>query len=145
MEINDTRIYRVLYVGNDEVGASSEKNNTASIFVKPYLSRYTYAGDFFETPEALENEMIAQATRLAYQQLCDGTASSQVIVHYLKLATAKEKIEQDILYKQSKLIDAKTEAIKDQKKSEKLYQDALNAFRTYSGQRQEVDEDEDIL
>ena len=99
----------------------------------------------FETPEALENEMIAQATRLAYQQLCDGTASSQVIVHYLKLATAKEKIEQDILYKQSKLIDAKTEAIKDQKKSEKLYQDALNAFRTYSGQRQEVDEDEDIL
>ena len=39
----------------------------------------------------------------------------------------------------------KTESIKDQKKSEKLYQEALNAFRTYSGQRQEVDEDEDIL
>lgn len=105
----------------------------------------SYALPSFESDEALENAMIAQATRLAYQQLCDGTASSQVITHYLKLGTQKEKIEQDILKKQAKLIDAKTESIKDQKKSEKLYQDALNAFRTYSGQRQEVDENEELL
>lgn len=99
----------------------------------------------YESEEALENAMIAQATRLAYQQLCDGTASSQVITHYLKLGTQKEKLEQEMLRKQVSLVDAKTESIKDQKKSEKLYQEALNAFRTYSGQRQEVDEDEDIL
>lgn len=99
----------------------------------------------FESEEALENAMISQATRLAWQQLCDGTASSQVITHYLKLGSTKERIEQDILRKQAKLIDAKTESIKDQKKSEKLYQDALNAFRTYSGQRQEVDPDEELL
>ena len=99
----------------------------------------------YESEEALENAMIAQATRLAYQQLCDGTASSQVITHYLKLGSTKERIEQEMLRKQVSLIDAKTESIKDQKKSEKLYQEALNAFRTYSGQRQEVDEDEDIL
>lgn len=109
------------------------------------VSTETYALPSFESDEALENAMIAQATRLAYQQLCDGTASSQVITHYLKLGTQKEKIEQDILKKQAKLIDAKTESIKDQKKSEKLYQDALNAFRTYSGQRQEVDENEELL
>lgn len=99
----------------------------------------------FESEEALENAMISQATRLAWQQLCDGTASSQVITHFLKLGSTKERIEQDILKKQAKLIDAKTESIKDQKKSEKLYQDALNAFRTYSGQRQEVDPDEELL
>jgi hypothetical protein len=68
-----------------------------------------------------------------------------VITHYLKLGSTKERIEQEMLRKQVSLIDAKTESIKDQKKSEKLYQEALNAFRTYSGQRQEVDEDEDIL
>ncbi len=105
----------------------------------------SYTLPSFESDDALENAMVAQATRLAYQQLCDGTASSQVIVHYLKLGTQKEKMEQDILKKQAKLLDAKTESIKDQKKSEKLYQDALNAFRTYSGQRQEVDENEELL
>lgn len=112
---------------------------------QPPISDESFQLPAFESEEALENAMIAQATRLAYQQLCDGTASSQVITHFLKLGTAKERIENDILRKQAKLIDAKTEAIKDQKKSEKLYQDALNAFRTYSGQRQEVDEDEDLL
>ena len=98
----------------------------------------------FETDEALENFMISKATRLACQQLCDGTASSQVIVHYLKLGSTKERIEQDILKKQAKLIDAKTEAIKDQKKSEESYRKALDAFRTYSGNR-EVDLDENLL
>lgn len=105
----------------------------------------TYDLPAYESEEALENAMISAATRLAYQQLMDGTASSQVITHYLKLGSTKERIEQDILRKQAKLIDAKTESIKDQKKSEKLYQDALNAFRTYSGQRQEVDPDEELL
>ena len=112
---------------------------------EPQSSGQKYVLPTYETEEALENEMIAQATRLAYQQLCDGTASSQVITHYLKLGSTKERIEQEMLKKQVQLIDAKTESIKDQKKSEKLYQDALNAFRTYSGQRQEVDDEEDIL
>ena len=105
----------------------------------------TYELPVFETEEALENAMIAQANRLAYQQLCDGTASSQVIVHYLKLGSTKEKIEREILEKQAKLIDAKTESLKEQKKSEEKYQEALIAFRTYSGQRQEVDLDENLL
>lgn len=117
------------------MGKKKEPQNSNQKFILPA----------YETEEALENEMIAQATRLAYQQLCDGTASSQVITHYLKLGSTKERIEQEMLKKQVQLIDAKTESIKDQKKSEKLYQDALNAFRTYSGQRQEVNDEEDIL
>lgn len=112
---------------------------------EPQNSQESYELPVYESEEALENAMIAKATRLAYQQLCDGTASSQVITHFLKLGSTKERIEQDILKKQAKLIDAKTESIKDQKKTDKLYQDALNAFRTYSGQRQEVDPDEDIF
>lgn len=85
------------------------------------------------TPEARENQMINLAVDLAEQQLRDGTASSQVLTHYLKLATAKERIEREILEKQKELITAKTEALKSAKKVEELYGAAIEAMRKYSG------------
>lgn len=85
------------------------------------------------TPEARENQLIALAVDLAERQLSEGTASSQVISHYLKLGSTKEKIEKDILIQQRELIQAKTAAIKSAKNSEELYSKALNAMRTYSG------------
>jgi hypothetical protein len=86
-----------------------------------------------KTPEARENQMIALAVDLAEKQLENGTASSQVITHFLKLGSTKEKIEKDILEKQAELITAKTEAIKSHKRIEELYGEALNAMRRYSG------------
>lgn len=83
--------------------------------------------------EARENQMIALAVNLAEKQLLDGTASSQVICHYLKLATTREKIEKEILEKQKELIDAKTDSIKSAKKVEEMYAEALNAMKVYSG------------
>lgn len=85
------------------------------------------------TPEARENQMISLAVDLAERQLMDGTASSQVITHYLKLGTTKERIEREILEKQKELITAKTEALQSQKRVEELYADALNAMRRYAG------------
>ena len=41
------------------------------------------------TPEARENQLISLAIDLAEQQLRNGTASSQVITHYLKLGSSK--------------------------------------------------------
>lgn len=87
------------------------------------------------TPEARENQMIALAVDLAEQQLRAGTASSQVITHYLKLGSTKERIEKEILEQQRDLISAKTEALKSQKRVEELYSDALNAMRRYSGDK----------
>ena len=92
------------------------------------------------TPEAQENYMIALATNLAEKQLRDGTASSQVITHYLKLGSTKERIEKEILEKQKELIEAKTQNLKSIENSEKLYADALKAFRGYSGHGDEVDD-----
>ena len=86
------------------------------------------------TPEARENQMISLAVDLAEQQLRDGTASSQVITHYLKLGSTKERIEREILERQKDLITAKTENLKSQKRVEELYAEALKAFRTYNGQ-----------
>lgn len=84
------------------------------------------------TPEGRENQMIALAVDLAEKQMIKGTASSQVITHYLKLGSTKEKIEKDILEKQKELITAKTEAIKSANRVEELYTNALNAMRSYS-------------
>ena len=85
------------------------------------------------TPEARENQLIALAVDLAEKQLMEGTASSQVITHYLKLGSTKERIEKEILEKQKDLIEAKTEALKSARRVEELYSDAIKAFGIYRG------------
>lgn len=96
------------------------------------------------TPEGRENQLIALATDLAERQLREGTASSQVITHYLKLGSTKERIEREILLEQKKLIAAKTEDLESRKEIKALYADALKAMKTYSGQG-DTDDDTDIL
>ena len=95
------------------------------------------------TPEAREAQLIYMATELAAQQLRDGTASSQVITHFLKLGTEKERIEREILEKQKDLISAKTQALADAADMKQLYTDAIKAMRRYSGNGDMDDEQED--
>ena len=85
------------------------------------------------TPEARENQLISLAVDLAEKQLKEGRASSQVICHYLKLASSKEKLEKELLEKQVELAAAKTEMIQSAKRTEELYRNALNAMKSYSG------------
>lgn len=98
------------------------------------------------TPEARDNQLIFLATDLAERQLREGTASSQVITHYLKLGATREKEQLEIerLREENKLLKAKTEALQSQKSSEELYANAIKAMRQYSGHGDEIDEgDED--
>lgn len=95
------------------------------------------------TPEARENQLISLAVDLAEKQLREGTASSQVITHYLKLGSTKERIEKEILEKQKDLIDAKTQNLKSMERQEQMYAEALKAFRGYSGHGDEEDEEDD--
>lgn len=92
------------------------------------------------TTEAREEQMIAYAIDLAEKQLREGTASSQVITHYLKLGSSKERIEKEILRKQKDLIEAKTAAIQSTQRMEELYKDALAAFSEYSGQNNDTND-----
>lgn len=95
------------------------------------------------SPEARENQLISYAVDLAEQQLRDGTASSQVITHFLKLGSTKERIEKEILEKQKDLIEAKTKAYQASDEIKEMYAEALKAMRTYSGQGgDEADEDD---
>ena len=92
------------------------------------------------SPKARENQLIALAIDVAEDQLRNGTASSQVITHYLKLGTMKEKIEREILEKKKDLIEAQTAKIKSDQSMEELYENAIHAMRNYSGRNDEEDE-----
>ena len=97
------------------------------------------------TPESREDQLVALAINLAEEQLLAGTASSQVISHFLKIGSTKERIEKEILKEKKDLIKAKTEALKSEKRVEELYAEALNAMRRYSGQTtSEGDKDEEL-
>lgn len=85
------------------------------------------------TPEGRENQLISLAVDLAAQQLQDGTASSQVITHYLKLGSMREKLEREKLIEENKLLRAKTKAVENAEEVKVLYENALKAMRNYSG------------
>lgn len=85
------------------------------------------------SPEARENQMISLATNLAEQKLLDGSASTPIIVHYLKLGSMKEQKELEMMNEQMELIKAKTEALQSAKQVEALYKDAMEAMKKYSG------------
>lgn len=93
------------------------------------------------TPEARENQLISRAVDLAERQLIDGTASSQVITHYLKLGTVKNQLELEKLRRENEMLKAKTEAMQSAQKTEELYREALQAMRNYSGM-ESVEDDE---
>lgn len=85
------------------------------------------------TPEARENQLIFLATDLAEKQLREGTASSQVITHYLKLGSTRERLERERLESENKLLKAKTENLESQKNMEEAYMKAIEAMKRYSG------------
>jgi hypothetical protein len=85
------------------------------------------------TPEGREQQLIAAAVDLAEQQIRNGTASAQVITHFLKLGSTRERLEQERLNKENELLHARADAIASGKKVEELYSNALSAMRLYSG------------
>ena len=92
------------------------------------------------TPEARENQMISLAVDLAEKQLMEGTASAQVITHYLKLGATTARLEKEKLERENELLKAKTKALESAERVEELYTNAINAMRNYSGYGSEESE-----
>lgn len=95
------------------------------------------------TPEARENQLIAGAIDLAEKQIEDGTASAQVITHFLKLGSSREKLEQERMAEDIELQKAKREQLASQARVEEMYGAALDAMRSYAGQPPLEQEDPD--
>lgn len=85
------------------------------------------------TPEGRVAQLGALAYDIAEQQMRDGTASSQVITYFLKANSQQQKLEHELKMKELELMAAKTEQIKSTKRSEELMEEAIKAFRNYSG------------
>jgi hypothetical protein len=85
------------------------------------------------TPQAREHQLTAAALDLVEKQIREGTASSQILTHFLKLATEREKLEREQIQKKNNLLDAQAESHASGKRIEDLYTNAIAAMRAYSG------------
>ena len=92
------------------------------------------------TTEGRENQMIALAIDETERRIRDGSASSQVLVHYLKLGTTRNQLETDRLRSDIELTKAKTKALAAQESNEKLFKEAIDAMRKYGGHEAEYED-----
>lgn len=90
-----------------------------------------------KTPEARERQLIAYATDLVEERLLDGSATAQETIHFLKLATTRERLEQEKLSRENELLKARQEQIQSQQRSEEMYQEVITAMRRYAGEEEE--------
>jgi len=87
--------------------------------------------------------MISLADQLAERQLREGTASAQVITHYLKLGSSRERIEQAKIGLEQELLRAKVDQIASAAKQEELFKKAIKAMSMYQGRDEEPDQYEE--
>ena len=94
--------------------------------------------------EDREQELASDAYDLAEEQIRGGTASSQVITHFLKMGSTRERLEQQRIEHENQLMEVKREQISSQARIEELYTHAIDAMRSYSGAPQPAEDlDED--
>lgn len=97
------------------------------------------------TPEARENQIIADAYDLAEKQIREGTASSQVISHFLKMGSPQARLAKEKMELENELIRAKTKAIESGEEIRTMYEEAIKAMREYSGHGGSDDDYSDVF
>lgn len=95
------------------------------------------------TPAARENELVSAAHDLAEEQIRTGQASSQVITHFLKLGSSRERLEQERIQHENELLQVKRESLQRADRMESLMLEAVNAMRSYQGDPTAVVDDDD--
>lgn len=93
--------------------------------------------------EELEKLCIGEATDMALEQLRNRTASSQVIVHFLKLGSLKEQAELEKTRNEIELLKTKKKAIDSDSERTKKYQEVIDAITSYMGKDSEWEVVED--
>ena len=84
------------------------------------------------TPEAREQQLIAIAVDAVEERMLNGTATSQEIIHFLRLGSQKSQLEMEKLRKENELLRAKTEAIQAEKDTRELFAEAIAAMKSYN-------------
>lgn len=92
------------------------------------------------TLEGREDQLIAAAMDLVERRIAEGTASAQETVHFLKLGSVRNQLEQNKLKAENNMLSARVKDMESRQSSEGLYAKALAAFKGYSGE-EPFDED----
>lgn len=93
------------------------------------------------TTEAKQQELIGLAMDWSEKKLRDGTAPAQVVTHFLKQGSERERLELLKLSRENELLNARVAQIEAETRTDELYAQALRAMRRYSGQ-EELEEDD---
>jgi hypothetical protein len=96
-----------------------------------------------KTPEEREAILISKSHKLIESQMDDGTVSATVLAQYAKLGSSREKLEQERLHNENAVLRKKLETMEASIDVRNLMEDALGAFRGYTGQTEQTDEDYD--
>lgn len=94
------------------------------------------------SPEADENQLISLSIDAAKKMLIEGNAPTSIVLHYLKLATTRERMEREMMETQKELMEAKKQALESQAKVEQLYAEAMKAMQRYSGYGEEPNDNQ---
>lgn len=82
-------------------------------------------------PEEREKQLIALAVDDVERKIRSGRAPTAVLVHYLKLATAKEQLEKEKLRKEIALLESKKLLADSTVRMEELSVKAIQAISSY--------------
>lgn len=88
-------------------------------------------------------QLSSHAYDLAEEQIRGGTASSQVITHFLKVGSTRERLEQQRIVHENEMLQVKRQAIESQARVEELYVQAISAMRSYAGTATEITDGDD--
>lgn len=85
------------------------------------------------TPEERQNQLVSLSYDAAEQQIREGRATSQLLTHFLKLGTERERLEIERVRGENELLKAKVDALASAKRMDELYDKALKAMSAYQG------------
>lgn len=95
------------------------------------------------TPEAKESRIVAKAMDMAEEMIDNRTASSQILVHFLKLGTVRAELELEELRHKNALTKARTEEIESNKQNKEFYKEVIKSMKAYAGADDDEDEEYD--
>lgn len=83
------------------------------------------------SPKDREEELVSLAYDVAEEQMRNGTATSQVITHFLKLGSLREQKELETMDMKNEFVAQKIELMKSQERNKEIAEEAMRAFRSY--------------
>jgi hypothetical protein len=94
------------------------------------------------TLEGREDQLINAAMNLVERRIQEGTASAQETVHFLRLGSVRNQLEQDKLRNEVEVLRTRVQEMESRKNSGELYEKALRAMRGYQGLDDAPEEDD---